>query len=77
MGKRIELKMFRVRLDISQAEMAERIGVDRSTYSSVENGTRNGTYKFWMKFKTTFDIPESEMWRFMQVANETDVSNNI
>lgn len=63
---RTELRVFRVRQKMTQAQFAEKIGVGRALYAAVENGSRNGTLAFWQKFKKTFDIPESEIWRYTQ-----------
>lgn len=63
---RTELKCFRVKQKMTQAQFAEKIGVGRALYGAIENGARNGTLAFWEKFKTTFDIPESEIWRYTQ-----------
>lgn len=63
---RTELRVFRVRQKMTQAQFAEKIGVGRALYAAVENGSRNGTLAFWEKFKNAFDIPESEIWRYTQ-----------
>ena len=63
---RTELKVFRVRHKMTQAQFAEKIGVKRALYAAVENGARNGTLAFWEQFKNAFNIPESEIWRYTQ-----------
>ena len=63
---RTELRVFRVRQKMTQAQFAEKIGVGRALYASVENGSRNGTLYFWQRFKDAFDIPESDIWRYTQ-----------
>lgn len=73
MGKRINLKLFRVKRDLTQEEFADRTGVERGTYAAIENGTRNGTYAFWNQLQTAFDIPDSEMWGLMKIATAEDV----
>lgn len=42
-GKR--LKIERTRLGINQAEVANRVGCDRSYYCSIEGGNRNFTFR--------------------------------
>lgn len=63
---RTNLKVFRVRKNLSQEKMAERIGCKRVTYSTIENGVRNGRQTFWNKLQKAFDVPESEMWELMK-----------
>ncbi|HEY5563898.1 MAG TPA: helix-turn-helix transcriptional regulator [Clostridiaceae bacterium] len=43
--KRQELKIARVKADMSQAEVAERLGVTQSCYCQIENGKRNPRLK--------------------------------
>ena len=63
---RKNLYMFRCDKRISQRQIAEKIGVHRETYASVERGDRNGTLTFWRKFQTAFDIPDAEMGGLMR-----------
>lgn len=66
---RTELKVFRVKQNMTQEEFAEKIGFSRSQYALIEQGNRNGTIDFWDKLKSTFNIPDSDMWNLMK--NET------
>ena len=63
---RTELKKFRVGLHLTQAEMAEKCKVSRVTYGHIENGSRSGSADFWETLKTTFDVPDSEMYILMK-----------
>lgn len=63
---RTELRVFRVRQKMTQGQFAEKIGVGRALYGAIENGSRNGTLAFWEQFKTAFNIPESDIWRYTQ-----------
>lgn len=67
---RTNLKVFRVRQKLSQAEMAEKIGCRRSNYSAVENGTRNGSVKFWNALQTAFNVPDTEIGGLMRVDED-------
>ena len=67
---RTNLKVFRVKLKLSQEEMAKKIGCTRATYAAIENGTRNGRHVFWKKLQAAFDIPENEMWELMKIDEE-------
>lgn len=67
---RTNLKIFRIRQKLSQAEMAEKIGCRRSTYSAIEQGTRNGRLSFWDALKTAFDLPDTEIGGLMKNDEE-------
>lgn len=59
---RKNLKVFRVKNDLTQAEIADKIGCTRATYSAIENGTRDGRKTFWHKLQEAFAIPDADMW---------------
>ena len=65
-GKRKALKVFRVQNDLTQAEMAERIGCGRSNYAQIELGNKNGSQAFWKKLQTAFDVADEAMWELMK-----------
>lgn len=56
---RMNLKLFRIRRNFSQAAFADKIGCNRGTYLAIENGTRNGRASFWRKLKEAF--PEANI----------------
>lgn len=64
---RTNLKVLRVRNNLSQQEMAERLGCARATYQAVETGQRTGSQKFWTAVQGKFMIPDCEMWELMKV----------
>ena len=45
MGKNLKLKSARAALDLSQKELAQRVGVTRQTINAIENGDYNPTIK--------------------------------
>lgn len=58
---RKKLKMLRIEHDLTQGEMAKRLGVSRTTYCYIEKGKSNGTMSFWLGLKREFpeiDIDE-------------------
>lgn len=69
---RTALKVFRVQHRLSQKEMSDKIGCNRATYSSIENGTRNGRQSFWQTLQNAFHIPDSEIWELMKKDDEKD-----
>lgn len=60
---RTNLKVLRVKHNLSQWEMADKIGVCRSTYSAIENGGRNGKQAFWQALQKAFNIPDADIWQ--------------
>ena len=61
----IELKLLRVKEGLTQQQMAEKIGCDRSTYIAVENGQRKGGVNFWFKFQAAF--PSADIRGLMKI----------
>lgn len=58
---RTELKVFRVRKNLSQEAFSEKIGCRRATLAAIENGTRNGRKAFWDGIKTAFGISDADL----------------
>lgn len=63
---RTNLKLFRVKLGLSQEEISHDLDCCRATYSAIENGTRRGNMSFWNKLQERFAIPSCEMWELMK-----------
>ena len=59
---RMNLKLFRIRHKMTQADMAKYTGYDRASYSLVEAGARNPSIEFFMNLQESFDIPNEKMW---------------
>lgn len=60
--RRIELKKLRIERNLTQQEVAERLGVSIGTYSFIESGVKRGSEKVWLKIQKEFDIPDEKMW---------------
>lgn len=67
---RTNLKVFRVKMKLSQEEMAEKIGYGRATYSAIESGKRAGRQQFWRDFQKAFDIPDADLWGYIKNDEE-------
>lgn len=65
--KRKALRNFRVSLDLTQAEFAEKIGYSRSVYSLIEQGKLNATQKFGLAIQKAFSVPDSDMWEMLKM----------
>ena len=68
--ERTNLKVFRVKLKLSQEQIAEKIGCRRATYAAIESGKRNGRQSFWVELQKAFNIPDDELWGLMKRDNE-------
>lgn len=64
--RRVNLKIFRIRQNLLQSDMADRIGCSRDAYSAIENGDRNPSYDFMEKLQAAFDIPSENMWALLE-----------
>lgn len=67
---RINLKVFRISKQLSQGEMAEKLGMSRSNYAAIETGSRNGLQEFWINLQKIFELSDGEAWRLMQKNEE-------
>lgn len=66
MSRRTNLKVFRVKNNLTQAEIAQLIGVDRQVFASVESGRCEGRQKFWEALQKTFKLSPEEIWSMMK-----------
>lgn len=62
---RTNLKVLRVRLNLTQDEMADKIGCARATYAAIEAGKREGRKEFWISLQKTYNIPNEKMWELI------------
>lgn len=69
--ERTNLKVFRIRLGLTQAAFAARIGVDRNTYANIENGKSSGRARFWEALRVKYDLRESELKELKQTNDES------
>lgn len=60
---RKELKKLRVDYDLSQKDIAEKIGISTGAYCLIEKGVRHGSPRTWAKIKEIFNISDEQMWK--------------
>lgn len=67
-----ELPVLRARLGLSQAELAERLGLSRQTYNSIENGKKEMTWTVFLAMIAFFQANEqtNQMLRNIDGLNE-------
>lgn len=63
---RTNLKLFRVKRNLTQAEFSRKIGISRVAYSLIERGERFGSFGFWLDLQNAFNIPDEEMFLLMK-----------
>lgn len=49
--------------DLTQKEMAEKIGISEGSYNLIENGKRHGANKTWNKIQTLFGLTDADVWK--------------
>jgi DNA-binding XRE family transcriptional regulator len=59
---RLELKVFRFKQGLSQADLAHVTGVSVSTYNLIENGKRRGSEDFWLRLKNEFNLTGEDIF---------------
>ena len=65
--KRTNLKIFRIRQNMTQLEFASYIDCERSGYSLIENGLRHPSVDFFYKLQEAFNVPDEEMWELTKL----------
>lgn len=63
---RVNLKVLRVRMNLNQAEMAEKCGIGRVSYAAIERGDRGGSMKFWKNLQDAFEVKDENMYSLMK-----------
>lgn len=58
---RKQLKVFRVLQDLSQCQMAEKLGYERAYYGHVERGLQRGSAEFWRRLQAAFGLPDAKV----------------
>lgn len=58
---RLNLSVARAKLDLTKKEVASKIGIHESTYSSIENGTRNPSLTSAKKIAEFYKIKIEEI----------------
>lgn len=59
---RHKLKVFRVKHNLTQQQLANKLGVSVSTYNLIEAGKRRGSQKFWEQLQREFNLEGGEVW---------------
>lgn len=65
---RLALKTFRVSQNLTQRELAHKLGVSVPTYNLIEQGKRRGSQEFWQKLQKEFNLEGGKVW---ELQNKT------
>lgn len=60
------MKILRITHNMTQADVAEKIGISLSLYNLIENGKRVGTIEAWVKIQKLFSLSDKEMLSLMK-----------
>ena len=58
-----EMKVFRARMELTQEELAARVGVTRKTINTIENGRFVPSTVLALKISRVFGVPLEEVFR--------------
>ena len=61
-----KMKILRINHHMTQADVAEKIGISLSLYNLIENGKRVGSIETWEKIQKLFSLSDKEMWSLMK-----------
>ena len=66
------LRQFRLDRDLTQKEMATKLGTKLQNYALLENGARKGLVELWLTFQKVFNVDDSEMWRIVSYPQRAE-----
>lgn len=61
-----KMKILRITHNMTQSDVAEKIGISLSLYNLIENGKRVGSIETWKKIQKLFSLSDKEMWSLMK-----------
>lgn len=67
---RTNLKLFRIKVGMTQAQFAEAVGYSRNHYANVENGEQNMPMKMLENIGKRFAVPSDELMKLAKRDGE-------
>ena len=61
-----KMKILRINHHMTQADVAEKIGISLSAYNLIENSKRVGSIETWEKIQKLFSLSDNEMLSLMK-----------
>lgn len=55
--------------NLTQKQMADKIGISVGAYSLIESGKRVGSARTWLRIQALFGLTDAEVWK-LQKANK-------
>lgn len=52
--------------NLTQQEMADKIGISKGAYSLIEQRKRIGSTKTWVKIQELFNLTDEEVWQLQK-----------
>lgn len=49
--------------NLTQKEMADKIGISTGAYNLIESGKRHGSTRTWQKIQQLFGLSDAEVWK--------------
>jgi transcriptional regulator with XRE-family HTH domain len=71
------LRLMRVFHDLSQKELAEKIGISKSFISEIESGKKNLTIDLLQRYADFFDIPMSSIIFFSENLDKDSSTDKL
>ena len=59
---RINLKKFRIDLNLKAKEIAKKTNISSSHYSNIENGINDPKWDYMNLFAETFNVDDKDVW---------------
>lgn len=69
----VALKYYREKHQLTQKELAEKLGVTQGMYSLIEMQQQEGSIEFWRKFQKYFNIPNKSMWAIINYSEKEEI----
>lgn len=67
---RVRMKERRLELNLTHEQVADKLGIDRSTYTNIENGNRNPSFDLSLKIKRLFKVKSDDIFLVNNVAKK-------
>ncbi|AWZ48303.1 helix-turn-helix transcriptional regulator [Hathewaya limosa] len=56
------LRNTREKFNLTQKEIADKLNISRCTYTNIENGTKNPSFKLAMRIKSVFNYQKDDIF---------------
>jgi putative transcriptional regulator len=67
--KVLRLRQLRRAREMSQAALGRRVGLDSTSISMIEKGTRKPSLDKAQRLAAEFDVPIEELFKFVEIAS--------